>query len=100
PASGTDIELALVRHKATDGRPQGSLFFNPGGPGVSGVDFVRDAPEQVVSRSVRREFDLVGWDPRGVGSSSAVTCFTDSRDMDRLLYGVPDGEPGSPEWRA
>ena len=100
PSPETDIELALSRHRALDGEAQGTLFFNPGGPGASGADYVKSAPESVVSEDVRRDFDLVGWDPRGVGSSSAVVCYTDPKDFDEYLFGIPDGEPGSPEWIA
>jgi pimeloyl-ACP methyl ester carboxylesterase len=100
PSVDTDIDLALSRHRALDGDPQGSLFFNPGGPGVSGVDYVTTSPEFIVSERVRQSFDLVGWDPRGVGSSSSVTCYTESSDFDEFLYGIPDGDKGSPEWRA
>jgi pimeloyl-ACP methyl ester carboxylesterase len=98
PSPETDIELALTRHRALDGEAQGSLFFNPGGPGVSGVDYVQSSPESVVSEDVRSDFDLVGWDPRGVGSSSSVVCYTDPKDFDQFLFGIPEGEPGSPEW--
>ncbi|PJJ71133.1 alpha/beta hydrolase family protein [Diaminobutyricimonas aerilata] len=100
PSADTDIELALSRHKATGGSPQGSLFFNPGGPGASGADYVRDAPAQVVSADVRADFDLIGWDPRGVGSSSSVTCYTDPQDFDEFLFGIPDAERGTPEFEA
>jgi pimeloyl-ACP methyl ester carboxylesterase len=98
PAAGTDIDLALARHRAVGGDPRGSLFINPGGPGGSGVALVKNAP-QFVEEVVRRSFDLVGWDPRGVGSSSAVDCY-ESPDLDEFLFGFPSGEPGSPEWDA
>jgi pimeloyl-ACP methyl ester carboxylesterase len=68
---GQTIELALVRKPALDQANRiGSLFLNPGGPGGSGITFVRTAPPaafQLVSR-----FDVVGWDPRGVGLSEPV----------------------------
>ncbi len=60
PSPETDIKLALTRHRALDGEAQGSLFFNPGGPGVSGADYVQTAPEGIVSEEVRSDFDLVG----------------------------------------
>ncbi|MGW6278487.1 alpha/beta hydrolase [Kribbella sp. NPDC055071] len=71
---GTKIELALIRKRAIDQAHRiGSLFMNPGGPGGSGVDFVRTAPPpafQLLSR-----FDVIGFDPRGVGSSKpTVNC--------------------------
>lgn len=100
PGEGDDIELALVRHPATGGQPQGSLFINPGGPGASGFDFVRDSVDFVVSADLRREFDIVGWDPRGVGRSSAVTCYTDPADLDEFIFGIPESEFGTPEWEA
>lgn len=100
PGAGDDIELALVRHTATAGQAQGSLFINPGGPGASGFDFVRDSVDFAVSADLQREFDIVGWDPRGVGRSSAVTCYTDPADMDEFIYGIPESPFGTPEWEA
>jgi pimeloyl-ACP methyl ester carboxylesterase len=83
------VELALVRLPAT-GESQGSLFTNPGGPGGSGVDFVAQSGSYMFSEDLRENFDIVGWDPRGVGYSSAVYCY-DDEGMDDYLYGVPDG---------
>lgn len=100
PGEGDDIELALVRHPADSGQPQGSLFINPGGPGASGFDFVRDSVDFAVSTDLQREFDIVGWDPRGVGRSSAVTCYTDPADLDEFVFGIPESEFGTPEWEA
>lgn len=77
PAVG-DVTLPLIRRPATDAANRiGSLLVNPGGPGVSGVDFVRNA-SSLYSEDVRARFDIVGWDPRGVGGSSpAVDCIED-----------------------
>ncbi|WP_317451135.1 alpha/beta hydrolase [Microcella alkalica] len=97
PGEGDDVELALVRYRATE-QKQGSLFVNPGGPGASGFDFVRDSIDFAVSERLREGFDVIGWDPRGVGRSSAVTCYTDPADMDEFIYGVPEAEYGSPAW--
>ena len=95
PAQGTPISLALIRKPAT-GTKLGSLFVNPGGPGVSGVDFVRNGVGST-SPTLQKRFDVVGWDPRGVGSSSAVKCY-DDKGLDDFLYSIPPGERGSPEW--
>ncbi|MGW2953052.1 alpha/beta hydrolase [Streptomyces eurythermus] len=71
---GPRLDLAVARRKATDpGARVGTMVFGPGGPGDSGVDMVvgrisRFSPE------VRRRFDIVGFDPRGVGGSNPVTC--------------------------
>lgn len=89
PDEGEPVELALVRQRATGDNPQGSLFSNPGGPGASGFDFVAQS-YGFFSEDLRENFDLVGWDPRGVGRSSAVQC-RDDAGMDEYFYGVPDG---------
>jgi pimeloyl-ACP methyl ester carboxylesterase len=73
--NGAHITLALARlpaaHKAI-----GVLFTNPGGPGGSGVEFLRSADDQFPSE-IRDSFDLVSWDPRGVGASAPVRCLDD-----------------------
>ncbi len=79
---GDIAQLAMIRFKAT-GDKIGSLVINPGGPGESGVE---SAVSLVATMppSVRERFDLVGFDPRGVASSTpAVWCNSDD-DNDRL----------------
>ncbi|MGA8995662.1 MAG: alpha/beta hydrolase [Nocardioidaceae bacterium] len=72
---GAQVELALLRLKATDPRRRiGSLFLNPGGPGSSATELAYFS-DAVLSPSVRSRFDVVGMDPRGVGFSDNVTCF-------------------------
>ncbi|GAB7035742.1 alpha/beta fold hydrolase [Streptomyces sp. NPDC021749] len=78
--NGRAVELAVIKRKATDpGRRLGTLFFNPGGPGGPGTV---QMPQNYQSfpREVRERFDLVSWDPRGVGSSTAVNCFDSPRE--------------------
>ncbi len=75
PADGS-IDLALVKHPAT-GVAQGSLLVNPGGPGGSGWDYVYYSSADSATAAVAESFDIVGWDPRGVGQSTPVVCFTD-----------------------
>lgn len=96
PADHPDIELSLVRHRAT-GTSQGSLFVNPGGPGASGVDLIAQNLDYAVSDDLQKNFDVVGWDPRGVGRSSAVECL-DGPQLDDFLFGTPTTEPGTPEY--
>lgn len=76
PTAGT-IDLAVKRHPAT-GNKQGSLLVNPGGPGGSGVDYVTFA-WSTFGEPLRDAFDVVGFDPRGVGASTPVRCFDDAR---------------------
>ncbi|MCW2689885.1 MAG: tripeptidyl-peptidase Serine peptidase family [Mycobacterium sp.] len=79
---GDVARLALIRFKAT-GNKIGSLVINPGGPGESGVQAAASLLS-AVPQPVRERFDLVGFDPRGVGSSTrAVWCNSDA-DNDRL----------------
>ena len=76
PSRGT-IGIALDRHVAT-GTPIGSLLVNPGGPGVSGVDYLPDIVAELQPDMLAR-FNIVGFDPRGVGRSDPVTCGTGSQ---------------------
>ena len=92
PAAG-EIDLAVVRHPATGDR-QGSLLVNPGGPGGSGYDFVLNSVDFATDAELQAGFDIVGFDPRGVGRSSAVTCYEPAQ-MDEYLYGLADNERGS-----
>lgn len=70
------IALKVVRIKARSNNPIGSLVVNPGGPGGSGADFVRSLALSLPSE-IRRSFDLVGFDPRGVGQSQPINCLSD-----------------------
>jgi len=73
PGAGT-LDLALIRLPANDpGQRIGSLLANPGGPGASGIDFVR-AWAGSLDSNVRDRFDIVGFDPRGIGASSPIVC--------------------------
>lgn len=72
--NGRTIDIAMVRHRASDaGERIGSLVMNPGGPGGSGIAFVEGVME-TLDPSVRDRFDIVGFDPRGVGRSAALDC--------------------------
>ena len=98
--AGDAIELALIRQPATGGSAKGSLLVNPGGPGGSGVDFIRDSIDFATSETLQREFDVVGFDPRGVGESTPVACTDDDAELDEYLYGIVPGERGSDAWIA
>jgi pimeloyl-ACP methyl ester carboxylesterase len=85
---GPTIRLSLVRRPAGDpDRRIGSLVVNPGGPGGSGVQYAR-AAESVISRASLRGFDVVGFDPRGVGDSAPLACLTDPQ-TDQLVAADP-----------
>ncbi len=89
PAGG-DLTLKLVRLPATDPAHRiGSLLVNPGGPGVSGIQYARNA-RGAFSARLRAAYDVVGFDPRGVGASTPVHCL-DAKGIDALV--AYDGSP-------
>lgn len=90
---GRTIETAVVRHPAQGPAEQhrGSLVFNFGGPGRAGVAQFESGPLPV-SRRIRDSFDLVSFDPRGVGESAGFTC-PEWDAMERPLEEVAGVEP-------
>lgn len=94
-----EIELALVRQPAASGQRLGSLLVNPGGPGGSGYDFVLDSVDYATTDRLQARYDIVGFDPRGVGRSSAVSCGSPAF-LDEYNYGIIPGQPGSDAWFA
>ena len=73
---GETISIAVKKRAATGGHSQGALFINPGGPGDSGVSFAERAGN-ALSPDLLSAYDIIGFDPRGVGSSTAITCSSD-----------------------
>lgn len=81
---GETIQLSLLKvEKRGGGSKVGSLVVNPGGPGGSGVEYARYA-DFIVGTPVRRAYDVVGFDPRGVQSSAPIEC-VDPAQLDDLL---------------
>lgn len=90
--SGATLKLALIRQKAK-GKRLGSMLFNPGGPGVSTVNWLREGGFSSFGKAIRNSYDIVGWDTRGVGSSDPVTCLPNSA-LDRFFS--EDATPDTP----
>jgi len=93
--AGTAISLAMLRLR-TSGARSGSLLVNPGGPGASGMSLVANLADTVAATPLGQSFDLVGFDPRGVGASEpAVACLdgkqTDAERADLDLDTSPAG---------
>jgi len=88
---GPTTELAVARRPADDPRARlGTILLNPGGPGGSAVQLVRTiGPSSALGRLGER-FDLVGFDPRGVGSSLGMDCGQDETDRFRRVDPSPD----------
>ncbi|MCI4066350.1 alpha/beta hydrolase [Micromonospora sp. R77] len=78
---GRTIQVAVLRlpAQAAVGQRIGSLVLNPGGPGGSGMTQATTFSAAHAKSPLLRRFDVVGFDPRGVGSSTpAISCFTDA----------------------
>ncbi|CAA9288095.1 MAG: Probable exported protease [uncultured Friedmanniella sp.] len=76
---GRALTLALAKRPATAEPRRGTLFINPGGPGGSGRNYVGYFEAEGLE-----SYDVVGWDPRGVGASTPVRCYG-AGDLDRYL---------------
>ncbi|MFJ9659980.1 alpha/beta fold hydrolase [Streptomyces griseoflavus] len=77
PGRGT-LELALARYRA-NGDPRGSVVLNFGGPGGSGVLGLAHGRKDFLG--LTDDYDVVSFDPRGVGLSSPVSCGTDATNQ-------------------
>lgn len=98
---GATVRIALVKSPATNpARRLGSLFLNPGGPGVSATEFLAPFANSTTP-ALRERYDLVAVDPRGVGAGDQVRCFADSSRQAAALAGASIPFPvGSAETRA
>nr|WP_294522692.1 alpha/beta hydrolase [uncultured Rhodopila sp.] len=95
---GGSFSLALIKHSADDSKNRiGTLFWNPGGPSDSGTQYMPIAiggfPAQVTSR-----FDIVSWDPRGMGGDTTpvVQCFNSASDEATFTQNLYAGLPAIP----
>jgi pimeloyl-ACP methyl ester carboxylesterase len=76
--------MAIDRHPA-NGHKVGSLLVNPGGPGASGVDFLPTVLKEMPA-DVRAAFDIVGFDPPGVGRTAPIHCL-DRAGLSQWFHG-------------
>jgi pimeloyl-ACP methyl ester carboxylesterase len=83
PEKGT-VPLSLTRRQATSSPRLGSLLVNPGGPGGSAVDFAHDSYTDLPA-ALRQHFDIVAFDPRGVGHTAPVRCAT-TAELDTYFH--------------
>ena len=90
--NGATVLVALVRLPASDQASKiGSIFVNPGGPGGSGIEFALGVAPLFAASGLSASFDLVGFDPRGIGRSTAIRCFGTQRQWGSVLvpYAFP-----------
>jgi pimeloyl-ACP methyl ester carboxylesterase len=86
---GVQIGISAIRLPAGEPRQRiGSLLLNPGGPGGSGVDFVRNIAT-FLPLELRARFDIVGFDPRGTNHSAPLRCFDTFQQAMAILPSFP-----------
>jgi pimeloyl-ACP methyl ester carboxylesterase len=94
PSNGKTFDIAMIRVRSESQHNRiGSLPINPGGPGGSGIDTaVYLSFGQALGglpTAVTDQFDIIGFDPRGVGRSNPIRCISSS-DQDASFAAVPD----------
>ena len=88
---GRTITIALKKLPASDSNAEhGSLFINPGGPGGSGIQDL-EAQATTLPEGLRTAYDVIGFDPRGVGQSTPITCWTE-QDIHQILTDAQNGK--------
>ena len=88
---GRTITIALKKLPASDSDAEhGSLFINPGGPGASGIRTL-ETLATALPEELRATYDVVGFDPRGVGQSTPITCWT-GEDIHQVLTDAQNGK--------
>ncbi|MBI3429261.1 MAG: alpha/beta fold hydrolase [Actinobacteria bacterium] len=87
------FKLRLLRYKALEQKDRiGTLVINPGGPGASGVEYAYNA-QYIFSANLLQKYDIIGFDPRGVGESAPIKCLTDKEtDASYAADSKPDSE--------
>jgi pimeloyl-ACP methyl ester carboxylesterase len=96
-----DLTISVLKSPALDQEGKlGTLFFNPGGPGESGINLVQYL---AIPEEIRQKYDVVGFDPRGVGKSSPIRCDdTDTIDYYFETVSSPEDEAegiANSEWQ-
>jgi pimeloyl-ACP methyl ester carboxylesterase len=88
--NGEMTEIALARSRATDqANRKGTVFVNFGGPGGPAVGNVRRGFGKMLSAQLKNQFDVIGFDPRGVGESTPLQCWDSDEQRAAYLAGVP-----------
>lgn len=90
------IDIAVNRYWAGNSEPKGELLINPGGPGASGYDWVKDSVEYLGTKKLKANFAIIGFDPRGVQHSTSVHCLP-AKQLDEFFYGDDGTKIGSPQ---
>ena len=86
---GKTITVALKKLPSTSASPRGSVFLNPGGPGGRGVSLINVQAGLYTSgglSGVLENYDVIGFDPRGIGQSTPITCWSPD-DVQAIMAG-------------
>lgn len=81
---GDLLSISLMRSAGTAGLTP--MLANPGGPGSSAIEWMLGSYQDLGSQYLRDNFQVIAFDPRGVGRSTPVTC-SNLGLKDQLLYG-------------
>lgn len=92
--TGEFVQIKLMRKTGTENLPP--ILVNPGGPGSASTKWLRDGYDSLGTSWLRENFQVLAFDPRGVGESTAVEC-TDEALKDEVLYGQSPFPYGSAE---
>jgi pimeloyl-ACP methyl ester carboxylesterase len=86
------FNISVLKYPTKSEKKLGSLIVNPGGPGGSGVDYAY-AAEYLFTPAILNAYDIVGFDPRGVGRSEPIICLSDKElDANYASDSKPDNE--------
>ena len=86
---GQTITVALKKLPSTSSSPRGSVFLNPGGPGGSGISLINAQAGLYKTggmSGVLANYDVIGFDPRGIGQSTPITCWSPD-DVQAIMAG-------------
>ena len=88
--NGKQVTITALRIRAADQKHRiGSLVINPGGPGVSAIDYAWQVTVSELPNAILDRFDIIGFDPRGIGLSSPIKCIA-PKEKDNSLGLPPD----------
>lgn len=90
PGNGKTVSITVIRIRSKSEHDRiGSLVVNPGGPGGSGTEAALGLAVSELPQAILDRFDIVGFDPRGVGLSDPITCIP-AKEKDAQLNMTPD----------
>ncbi|MGW5719046.1 alpha/beta hydrolase [Amycolatopsis sp. NPDC003865] len=85
------IELTISRHAGVPGKRRGVLLMNPGGPGSPGLAMPAQLVQRMGGSGLPDAYDVIGFDPRGTGYSTPVTCAMTPEQRGAVLGPYADG---------